>query len=54
MDMIIKKVPEDVRKILLREQKEEKVNRGTNQYSFSSVIFKLIREWNNNCRKTEK
>lgn len=49
-DLLIKELPEDVRKVLLQVQKEEKENRGTNQFGLSSVIFKIIREWNNKCR----
>jgi hypothetical protein len=53
MDLTLKKLPEDVRRIILREQRIEKENRGTNQYGLSSVIYKLIREWNNNCKKAQ-
>ena len=54
MDLTLKKLPEDVRKILLREQVIEKQNRGTNMYGLSSVIYKIIREWNNKCKKSEE
>lgn len=54
MNMTLKNMPEDVRKILLREQHAEKENRGTNQFGLSSVIFKIIKEWNNKCRKTDQ
>jgi len=49
-DLLLKDIPIDIRNIILTQQKEEKINRGTNQYSLSSVIFKIIREWKNNCR----
>lgn len=52
-DIILKGVPEDIRRVLLQEQLKEKKNRGTNQYSLSSTIIKIIREWKNNCRKEE-
>lgn len=54
MDMTLKNLPEDVRRILLREQKQEKENRGTNQYGLSSMIYKIIREWNNKCKKLDQ
>ena len=50
-DLVLKDVPEDVRKIILREQLIEKQNRGTNQYSMACVIFKIIKEWNNKCKQ---
>lgn len=52
-DLLLKKVPEDVRKILLKQQGKEKENRGTNQYSLSSVVYKIVKEWNNNCKPLE-
>jgi len=45
-DIILKSVPEDVRKMIIKQQLKEKEDRGTNQYSMSCVIFKIIREWN--------
>lgn len=51
MAFTLKDMPEDVRKILLTEQKNEKENRMTNQFSLSSVIYKIVREWNNKCKK---
>jgi hypothetical protein len=45
-DIILKSVPEDIRKIVIKEQAKEKENRGTNQYSMACVIFKIVREWN--------
>jgi hypothetical protein len=52
-DIVIRNLPEDVRKVILQEQLREKKNRGTNQFSMSSTIIKIIREWKNNCRKEE-
>lgn len=52
-DIILKTVPEDVRKIVLTEQHKEKENRGTNQFSMSSTIFKIIREWEK-CYNSQK
>ena len=51
MAFTLKDMPEDVRKILLTEQKTEKENRGTNKLGLSSVIYKIIREWSNKCKK---
>jgi hypothetical protein len=44
--IILKDVPEDVRKVIIRQQAKEKEFRGTNQFSMASVIYKIIREWN--------
>lgn len=52
-DVILKGVPEDVRKIVLAEQLKEKQNRGTNQFSMSTTIFKIIREWEK-CYNSQK
>jgi len=52
-DLILKNVPEEVRKIILKQQQKEKENRGTNQYSLACVIYKIIKEWNNNCKPVE-
>lgn len=52
-DLLLKNMPEEVRKILLKQQQKEKENRGTNQYSLSCVIYKIIKEWNNNCKPVE-
>lgn len=50
MDIILKNVPEDVRKIIIKEQAEEKANKGVNQYSMALTIYKIIKEWNNKCK----
>ncbi len=52
-DLLLKHLPEDVRKILLKQQEKEKRDRGTNQYSLSSTAYKIIREWNNKCKPVE-
>lgn len=46
-------MPEDVRKIVLKEQHQEKQNRGTNQFSMSTTIYKIIREWEK-CYNSQK
>jgi len=53
MDISLKKVPEEVRKIILREQVKLKEKHGTNQYSISLTIYKIIKEWKNNCQPVE-
>lgn len=45
----LRNVPIDVRKIIIREQSKEKESRGTLQFSISTTIFKIIREWER-CR----
>lgn len=52
-DISLKAVTPDVMKILLEEQKKEKERRGTNQYSLSRTIIKIIKEWNNKCKPVE-
>lgn len=44
-DIIVRDIHPDVHKILAREQANEKVKRGINQYSLSSTIQKIVREW---------
>lgn len=52
-DLHLRAIPEDVRKIVLKEQLKEKENRGLNQYSMSTTIFKIIREWEK-CYNSQK
>lgn len=52
-DLILKNVPEEVRKIILQQQLKEKEHRGTNQYSIALTVFKIIKEWNNKCKPVE-
>lgn len=52
-DIVLRSVPEDVRKLIIREQHKEKENRGTNQFSMSTTIFKIIREWEK-CYNSQK
>lgn len=51
MDILLKNVPDDIRKFIVREQAKEKENRGTQQYSLSMTIVKLIRELKE-CKKS--
>ena len=53
MDILLKNVPEDVRKIIIKSQSNEKENKGVNQYSMALTIFKIIKEWNNKCKPVE-
>jgi len=41
----LKNIPEDVYKILWREQAKLKSNRGLRQFSLSSTIYHIIREY---------
>jgi hypothetical protein len=41
----LKNIPEDVYKILWREQAKLKGNRGLRQFSLSSTIYHIIREY---------
>jgi hypothetical protein len=55
-DLVLRGLPEDVRKIIIREQAKEKESRGINQFSMSTTIFKIIREWEKcyNSKKEER
>lgn len=43
-NILLRDVPDDVLKILLKIQADEKQKRLAKQYSLSLVVFKLIRE----------
>lgn len=45
MNVVVKNIPEDLRKVIIREQAKEKENRGVHQFSLSSTIIKMLREW---------
>lgn len=45
MTVVVKNIPEDLRKAILKEQAKEKEIRGVHQYSLSSTIIKILREW---------
>lgn len=51
-DIILKAVPPEVRKLILREQLKEKEKRG-GQYSMSLTVFKIIKEWEQ-CYNSQK
>lgn len=38
-------MPENVRKIVLREQVKQKEKTGMNQFSIQSTIYKIILDW---------
>lgn len=46
-DLLLKDVPEDVLKIILKKQGDEKVKKGVKQYSMSLAVFKIIRDSEN-------
>lgn len=52
-DLRLAAVPEDVRKIILKQQLKEKEDRGINQFSMSTTIYKIIREWEK-CYNSQK
>jgi hypothetical protein len=52
-DIIVRDIHPDVHDILTREQANEKKKRGTNQFSLSSTIQKIIRDWER-CTGGEK
>lgn len=50
-NIIVRDIPAEIKKILTKEQAKEKDKRGTSQYSLSSTIIKIIREWSDKCRQ---
>ena len=50
-DILLRSLPIDVLKIVLKEQLKEKEKRGLKQFSLSTTIFKIIRQWNSKCNQ---
>lgn len=50
-DLLLRGLPIDVLKVLLKEQGKEKEKRGVKQFSLSTTIIKIVREWNDKCRQ---
>lgn len=46
----LREIPPDVFKIVQKEQQEIKARKGTNQFSFESTIYKMIKDYDK-CRK---
>ena len=46
-NIIVRDIPVEIKNILTDEQAKEKKRKGTSQYSLSSTIIKIIREWKN-------
>ena len=49
-EVSLKGVDSETMAIILEVQKQEKINRGINQYSLSKTVIKIIKEWNNKCK----
>ena len=49
----LKDIPAEVNKIILDEQARAKKEKGTNQYSIESTIYKIIREYQR-CKEVEE
>lgn len=52
-EISLKDVDEETMKVILDVQVQEKKNRGINQYSLSKAVIKIIKEWNNKCKKLQ-
>jgi hypothetical protein len=50
---LLKNIPPEVNRIILDEQARAKKERGTNQYSIESTIYKIIREYQR-CKEVEE
>lgn len=46
--MLLKEVPKDVRRTLLKKQASIKIMKDT-QFSLECTIYAIIREWKNKC-----
>lgn len=51
--LTLRKIPEDVAKIVLEQQKEEKLRRKQGMFGFEQTIYKIIRDYER-CRKAEQ
>lgn len=50
---MLKNIPEEVFKIVQKEQNDIKEQRGTNSFSFESTVYKMLRDYER-CRKETK
>lgn len=46
-------MPQEIYKIVLREQGRLKANRGTSQFGIDQTIYSIIREWEK-CKEDKK
>lgn len=53
MDIWVRSIPDEIAKVLIREQAKQKEQRGILQYSLSATIIKIIKDWEK-CHKEEK
>lgn len=44
-ELRLTKIPKDVFDIVLKKQLQIKLQKGTNQYSFESTLYNIVREW---------
>lgn len=51
--LILRKIPEDVYRILLIEQHNEKINKHRGQFGIEQTIYKIVREFER-CKKQEQ
>lgn len=51
--MTLRNIPEDVFKVLLKEQWDEKERRGIGMYGIEQTIYKIVRDYER-CRKESK
>lgn len=49
----LKSIPTDVNRIILQEQAKAKAQKGTNQFSIESTIYKIIREFER-CKELDE
>lgn len=51
--LTLRRIPEDVFKILLCEQHREKLNKHKGQFGLEQTIYKIVRDYER-CRKAEE
>lgn len=51
-DLLLREVPIEIVRIINKEQAKVKAERDIKQFSLSSTIYKIVKEWNNKCRES--
>lgn len=51
-DVLVRAIPDDILNVVLRRRDKEKQKKGIKQFSLSTTIIKIIKEWNNKCNES--
>jgi len=52
--LLLKNVPEPIRKILIKEQARQKDKIGSNVFGLEQTIYRIIKDWNEKCRSEKQ